>query len=139
MAKHYISNSTDSPRMFKSNLLEPLSKVNYTVPLYIFVPIIAFCIYHDFANLGVQLLAFIGYFIIGLFIWTFTEYIMHRFVFHFKPHGKIMERIHFVFHGVHHDYPRDAKRLVLPASVSIPLATIFYFLFKMIFPVVALY
>ena len=33
-------------------------------------------------------------------------------------------------HGVHHDYPNDSKRLVLPPSVSIPLAVLFYFLFN---------
>lgn len=125
--------------MFKSNMLEPLSKVHYTVPLYIFIPIIAYCIYRDFAILHVDVFHFIAYLVAGLFIWTFTEYLMHRFVFHFTPHGPVMERIHFVFHGVHHDYPRDSKRLVLPPSVSLPLATIFYFLFKLIFPEVALY
>jgi sterol desaturase/sphingolipid hydroxylase (fatty acid hydroxylase superfamily) len=37
-----------------------------------------------------------------------------------------------MFHGVHHDYPNDTKRLVMPPSVSIPLATGFFFLFKVI-------
>ena len=43
------------------------------------------------------------------------------------------KRLHFVVHGVHHDYPNDASRLVLPPSVSIPLAFIFYGLFLAIF------
>jgi sterol desaturase/sphingolipid hydroxylase (fatty acid hydroxylase superfamily) len=34
-----------------------------------------------------------------------------------------------MFHGVHHDYPNDPLRLVMVPSVSIPLATLFYFLF----------
>ncbi|MGA7837552.1 MAG: sterol desaturase family protein, partial [Ignavibacteriaceae bacterium] len=34
---------------------------------------------------------------------------------------------------VHHDYPSDSKRLVMPPSVSIPLALLFYFLFESIF------
>jgi sterol desaturase/sphingolipid hydroxylase (fatty acid hydroxylase superfamily) len=38
-------------------------------------------------------------------------------------------RIHFIFHGVHHDYPNDAKRLVMPPSASIPLALVFYLLY----------
>lgn len=139
MPKHYISNSTDSPRLFKSNLLEPFSKVHFTVPLYVFVPIIALCIYHDFAHLGNGIGSFALFFVVGLFVWTFTEYFLHRFVFHFTPHGRFQERIHFVFHGVHHDYPRDRKRLVMPPSVSIPLATLFFFLFKLIFPATALY
>ncbi len=134
MKKKYISNSQESARMFKSDLLESLSKVHFTVPLFIFIPVIAFCIYKSFV-LSLGLVAFFGLFILGLFIWTLVEYIMHRFVFHYVPADKPWAmRLHFIFHGVHHDYPSDAKRLVLPPSVSIPLATGFYLLFNAILP-----
>jgi sterol desaturase/sphingolipid hydroxylase (fatty acid hydroxylase superfamily) len=55
---------------------------------------------------------------------------MHRWVFHYIPKSKWGLRLHFIFHGVHHDYPNDRLRLVLPPSVSIPLAVGFYFLFR---------
>jgi sterol desaturase/sphingolipid hydroxylase (fatty acid hydroxylase superfamily) len=130
VAKKYVSNSTESTRMFKSDLLEALSKVHYTVPLFIFVPVVCFFSYKAIFAGGIPLIYFLAFFCEGVFIWTFTEYLMHRFVFHFKPRGKWMERIHFIFHGVHHAYPNDEKRLVMPPSVSIPLATGFYFLFS---------
>jgi len=134
MKKKYVSNSQESVRMFKSDFLEVLSKVHWTVPLYIFIPVIGFCVVKDF-EYPIGLLKFIELFSLGLFIWTIVEYIMHRFVFHYAPADKPWaQRIHFIFHGVHHDYPSDAKRLVLPPSVSIPLALIFYFLFKAILP-----
>jgi len=102
--------------------------------LFIFIPVIAFCIYKD-VEIGMGLMTFCGLFILGLFVWTFTEYVMHRYVFHYMPEDKPWaQRIHFIFHGVHHDYPSDAKGLVLPPSVSIPLATGFYFLFNAILP-----
>jgi 4-hydroxysphinganine ceramide fatty acyl 2-hydroxylase len=134
MKKKYVSNSQESVRMFKSDFLETLSKVHFTVPLYIFIPVIGFCIYkYTQASLGAFL--FIELFISGLLVWTLVEYIMHRFVFHYEPADKPWaQRMHFVFHGVHHDYPSDAKRLVLPPSMSIPLATGFYFLFNAILP-----
>jgi 4-hydroxysphinganine ceramide fatty acyl 2-hydroxylase len=134
MKKNYISNSQESVRMFKSDLLEGLSKVHFTVPLFIFIPVIGFCTYKSF-ELGLGFISFAEFFILGLFIWTLVEYIMHRFVFHYMPPDKPWAmRMHFIFHGVHHDYPSDAKRLVLPPSLSIPLATGFYFLFKAILP-----
>jgi len=134
MKKNYVSNSQESVRMFKSNLLEGLSKVHWTVPLYIFIPVIGFCIYKDIDN-AIGMITFVELFALGLFVWTFTEYIMHRFVFHYAPPDKPWaQRVHFIFHGVHHDYPSDAKRLVLPPSVSIPLALLFYFLFNAILP-----
>lgn len=128
MRKNYISNSEESIRMFKSELMENLSKVHFAVPLFIFVPAIFIFIYKAFTA-GVSLLNFGLYFVIGLAVWTITEYVMHRFIFHYHPTSEFGKKIHFIFHGVHHDYPRDKKRLVLPPSVSIPLATAFYFLF----------
>lgn len=129
MKKNYISNAETSIRMFRSNLMESLSKVHFTVPLIIFVPVITYFTYKAFHE-GVSLLQFGLFFLIGLGVWTITEYIMHRFVFHYQPKSAFGQRMHFIFHGVHHDYPRDKKRLVLPPSVSIPLATGFYLLFN---------
>ncbi|GAA4333298.1 hypothetical protein GCM10023149_39980 [Mucilaginibacter gynuensis] len=132
--KNFVSNSQESVRMFKNDFLESLSKVHYTVPLYVYVPVILYCSYLALFedNIGVGL--FFGLVLGGLFVWTFVEYILHRFVFHFVPKAGWALRLHFIFHGVHHDYPSDAKRLVMPPSASIPLATGFYFLFKWLLP-----
>jgi sterol desaturase/sphingolipid hydroxylase (fatty acid hydroxylase superfamily) len=132
MAKHYVSNKDETARMFKSDLLEAFSKVHWTVPLWVFIPIISFFFYRAFFTFGMSLTSIAGYFILGLFIWTITEYLLHRFVFHFPAKTEFGKRIHFIFHGVHHDYPNDTKRLVMPPSVSLPLATLFYFLFLFI-------
>ena len=126
--KNYISNSEDSIKMFRSDFLEKFSKVHFSVPLFIFIPTILFFIYKAFAA-GIGFISFGLFFIIGLAVWTSTEYIMHRFIFHYHPTSEFGKKIHFIFHGVHHDYPRDKLRLVLPPSISIPLATAFYFLF----------
>lgn len=37
----------------------------------------------------------------------------------------------FTFHGVHHDYPNDSFRLVMPPVVSIPLYVVMYMLLKL--------
>src|SRR4051812_23679808 len=111
MKKNYVSNSQESVRMFKSDLLESLSKVHFTVPLFIFIPVIFFFTYKAF-EVSIGVIHYIELFFLGLFIWTLVEYIMHRFVFHYMPPDKPWAmRMHFIFHGVHHDYPSDAKRL----------------------------
>ena len=53
-------------------------------------------------------------------------------VFHFEPEGGIGARLHWIIHGVHHDHPNDPMRLVMPPSVSIPLALVFYLLFYLV-------
>jgi len=138
MKKNYVSNSEESIKLFKNNWMDYLSKVHYTVPLYIFIPAIFFFIYRSFSN-GISGLSFILYFAIGLIVWTITEYFLHRFVFHYHPTSEFGKKIHFIFHGVHHDYPRDKKRLVMPPSASIPLATLFYLLFSLFLGQTALF
>ena len=134
MKKNFISNSPESIRMFKSDFLESLSKVPYFVPLIVYIPLIAFLIWKAFVMVQMNTFTFVSWFLAGLFIWTFTEYFLHRFVFHFEPSFPWGKQIHFIFHGVHHDYPNDANRLVMPPSASIPLALGFYFLFDWLLP-----
>jgi sterol desaturase/sphingolipid hydroxylase (fatty acid hydroxylase superfamily) len=120
--------------MFKSDLLEPFSKVHFSVPLFIFIPVISYFLWNAFFSENFSLLTFILSSGSGLLVWTATEYVMHRFVFHYVPDSKWGKRLHFIFHGVHHDFPNDRLRLVLPPSVSIPLALGFYFLFRSVLP-----
>ena len=138
MKKNYVSNSEVSVRMFKISIFESLSKVHFSVPLFIFIPVILFFAYRSFAN-GIGILGFLFYFAIGHAVWTNTENLLHRFIFHYQPTSEIGKRLHFIFHGVHHDYPRDKKRLVMPPSASIPLASLFYFLFSLFFLPAQLY
>jgi 4-hydroxysphinganine ceramide fatty acyl 2-hydroxylase len=134
MKKNFVSNSSESVRMFKNNFLESLSKVSFYIPLVVYVPVILYLGWYSLFRLQLDVLSFIGYLLLGLFVWSFTEYILHRFVFHYYPEAAWLRRIHFIFHGVHHDYPNDAKRLVMPPSASIPLALGFYFLFEYLLP-----
>lgn len=138
MAKNFISNSETSTRMFKYGWMEALSKVHFSVPLIIYIPVIGFLCFKAISN-GIAALAFSGYFIAGFLVWTITEYLLHRYIFHYVPTSKIGLRLHFIFHGVHHDYPKDKLRLVMPPSASIPLALLFYFLFSLVLHGAALY
>lgn len=128
--KLYVSNSTESSRMFKNDFLESLTKVHFTVPLIFWIPVIIYFVWKASAQGEMASLDIFLYFIFGLAFWTFAEYVLHRWVFHFEPKSAWGKRIHFIFHGVHHDYPKDRLRLVMPLSASIPMATIIYFLFS---------
>ncbi len=132
MAKNYVSNKDETVRMFKSDFLEAFSRVHYTVPLYIYIPVIFYLGYRSIAVYEFQFLTILSMILVGIFAWTLTEYTLHRFVFHYEPKSDLGKRLHFIMHGVHHDYPNDSKRLVMPPSVSIPLAVLFYILFSAI-------
>lgn len=131
MAKNFISNKDECVKMFSNPILESLTRVHFTIPLFIFVPVIFYLVYKSVFVFHLTVFAILGFVLLGLGVWTLTEYILHRFVFHWMPPGKFGERIHFIIHGVHHDYPSDSKRLVMVPTVSIPLAALFYFLFSL--------
>jgi dihydroceramide fatty acyl 2-hydroxylase len=120
-----------SPTMFDIRWLDKLSRVHWTVPLIIFLPTITAMLVLGFVhNVGVWALAWIAG---GYVIWTLTEYWLHRVVFHFEPDHGIGARLHWIIHGVHHDHPNDPLRLVMPPSVSVPLAALFVYCFYLIF------
>lgn len=116
--------------MFEADWMDFFSRIDWKVPLFIYVPIILYFLYQSAVT--VNLLYILPLIVLGIMVWTFTEYNLHRFVFHWCPPGEIGKRIHFMFHGVHHDYPRDSKRLVMVPVVSLPLAVLFYFTFRFI-------
>ena len=113
-----------SPPMFESRLLDACSRVHPLVPVILFAPVIAilFVLGVDRVGTGRAVLLAVG----GYLLWTLTEYWMHRIVFHFEPEDGIGARLHWIIHGVHHDHPNDPMRLVMPPSVSVPLALVFY-------------
>ena len=132
MSKKFVSNEDQTIRMFDSDILEFFSKVHFTVPLYIYLPVIGYNLFLSIYTYSLPAIDIFSYIIIGIAVWTFAEYMLHRFVFHFKAKSNFGKKLHFIFHGVHHDYPSDSRRLVMPPSVSIPLAVLFYYLFKLI-------
>ncbi|MGI8573667.1 MAG: sterol desaturase family protein [Solirubrobacteraceae bacterium] len=112
-----------SPRMFESEVLARFSRVHPAVPPVLFGPVIALALAEGFVHgAGWSTPAWLAG---GYLFWTLTEYWLHRIVFHFEPERGIGAKLHWIIHGVHHDHPNDPMRLVMPPSVSVPLAALF--------------
>ena len=132
MAKNFVSNKDETVRMFDSEFLEMFSRVHFSVPLFIYLPVAFYFLYRSIFLYELSAVTILSLFILGLAVWTLTEYTLHRFIFHFEFKSEFGKQIHFIFHGVHHDYPNDSRRLVMPPSVSVPLAILFYVIFILI-------
>ncbi len=130
MKTNFKSVKKETPKLFENKFLDALSRVHPITPLVIFLPIIGYLIYKTYLT-NITLSAGILLFLLGGFIWTINEYLLHRFVFHFITPNPLVQKMHFILHGVHHDYPNDPKRLVMPPSASIPLAILFYFFYSL--------
>ncbi len=123
-----------SIRLFKNPFLESLSHVHPIVPLLVWGPFIAY-LFHQAVNVNQQGFSdFLLFSLIGLVAWTFTEYTLHRFVFHFNAQSKIGKRFVFLFHGLHHDDPQDPTRLVMPPVPAILIVALLWQLFALIVP-----
>jgi 4-hydroxysphinganine ceramide fatty acyl 2-hydroxylase len=129
----YVSNKNETVRMFESDFMELFSRVHPVTPLVLYLPVVGYMLYISLERQNLPILAIAGLFLLGILLWTLLEYLIHRYVFHYEPKTRLGKRLHYIIHGVHHDYPNDARRLVMPPSVSIPLAFLFYGLFVLIF------
>ena len=113
-----------SPRMFENPLFEKFSRVHPATPIVLYSPLALFMLWMALKKTPAHIIPFL--FVGGVLTWTFLEYLIHRFAFHFEPRSAIGRKIHFIVHGVHHMYPWDYSRLVMPPAVSITLAVIFW-------------
>lgn len=116
-------------QLFKNQYLEYLTKTHPLIIWGIYTPVIVYMCYYSYTELSFSGLKVLGVFLSGMFFWTFTEYIMHRFVFHSHPTSERGKRIAYVMHGNHHEFPRDKERLFMPAVPSVLLASIFFSVF----------
>lgn len=130
--RHYKGG--DSAPLF-GNFLEPLSKTAWWVVPMVWLPPVSYGTYLGYQNLGGTGTA-VAYWLTGLAIWTFVEYLLHRFLFHLDewlPDNRVGITLHFLLHGIHHYLPMDKYRLVMPPTLFVVLATPFWKLAHTVF------
>ena len=117
--------------MFEHDWLERLSWVNPVWLPFVFVPPAGLLVWSGTAqHLSATVM---GMLVLGGFMcWTLMEYLVHRFVFHFQPQGPASLAVAYLLHGVHHAFPDDNRRWVIPLAVSIPTAIALYALCRLV-------
>jgi sterol desaturase/sphingolipid hydroxylase (fatty acid hydroxylase superfamily) len=133
-ARLEIDHSDEPVRLFQSDFLEFFTHISPIVVLIIWVPVAVFFLGRAVLTLpvGTSWVWIPVAMVIGVFIWTLTEYLVHRFIFHYHARTLGLQKIFFLFHGVHHYQPQCKTRLVMPPAVSIPMAVLFYGIFYLI-------
>lgn len=137
MGSMFISNKDETVRLFKNPVLEYFSHIHPATPLVVFLPAAGIALYGSILGGGIAVAigfwSSVAVFAAGIVAWTLVEYVIHRWAFHLEPTTEIGKRVHFLVHGIHHDYPRDSSRLVMPLLVSVPLGFAFYLMFAALF------
>ncbi len=124
----------DSIKIFENPVLEACTHVHPIIPLILWVPVAIYWGISGQTTYSLSLGEMLSWYAIGLLVWTFTEYILHRYMFHFPAKGPLGKRFVFLFHGLHHDDPNDPTRLVMPPVPAIIIMALLYGLFSLMVP-----
>ena len=91
-----------------------------------------FTLYMLYQSRALPALSIAAWAVLGVFSWTLLEYLLHRWVFHFKPSpgSEVQREASWLIHGIHHEYPWDRDRLVMPPTVTAIIAVAVWFGFK---------
>ena len=125
-------------KIFNNQYLEYLTKTHPLVIWMMYLPVLLLFPYYALKYLSIGKSAVTTFFFLGVLFWTFTEYVLHRFVFHFHPKTVLGKKINYILHGNHHEYPRDRERLFMPPIPSIIIASLFFFVFYFMLDVYAI-
>ncbi|KAM6250755.1 fatty acid 2-hydroxylase isoform X3 [Aptenodytes patagonicus] len=128
----WVHQPVDRPiRLFHSDFLESLSKTAWYVVFMVWAPVVLYLSWVSYTSLAqgntrlfssftteysipVHKYYFPFIFLLGMFLWSLLEYLIHRFVFHMKPPASnyYLITLHFLLHGQHH-------KLLLPEVLGL--------------------
>ena len=111
------------PRLFEQDLLEAVTCAHPALLAAIYIPA-SLCSLWLARRAGLPAPVVIGCAGGGLLVWTLLEYLFHRFSFHFTPRSRVGVIFAYLIHGVHHAFPDDNRRWVMPPIVTVPIAAL---------------
>jgi sterol desaturase/sphingolipid hydroxylase (fatty acid hydroxylase superfamily) len=121
-----------SKKLFRNPVLEKLSRTHISVPLSIFLLFSLALLYWSVTHTSLTPLQTIGMFFLGVVMFTWVEYNVHRFLFHMPTYTQARAKVQYIMHGVHHEFPKDKDRLAMPPLVSVTIATVLLLFFRLL-------
>lgn len=104
--------------IFENTFLEPLTKAPAYASAATYITVALLFLYVGYESLLVESIwRAAGIFVGAMFFWTLFEYFAHRYLFHideYFPNSKVAASFAYTIHGIHHEYPRDKERLIMP-------------------------
>jgi sterol desaturase/sphingolipid hydroxylase (fatty acid hydroxylase superfamily) len=119
-------------QLFSNPILERLTRAHIAIPVSIFVTFSIALLYWSITQTNLSPWFSASMFSLGLLLFTWVEYMTHRYVFHMKTYTQAREKIQYLIHGVHHEFPKDKDRLAMPPLLSVTIATILLLVLKVL-------
>ncbi len=121
-----------SGQIFNSPILEKFTRTHISVPIALLIAYAAVLFYCSIANADFTWYVSALLFIVGLFTYTWVEYLTHRYLFHMATYTRLRKNFQYMMHGVHHEYPKDKDRLAMPPILSITISTLLLILLRLV-------
>jgi len=119
------------PQMFNHPFLEWFTGTRPRTLVLIYLPVSAYFVWAGVVA-GWSPLVSSLFFGGGVVLWTAMEYLLHRFVFHLTPRGRLGVLFAYLIHGVHHAFPEDRRRWLMPPIVTVPVAAFLFFVLRLL-------
>ncbi len=119
-------------QLFKNPILEALTRTHISVPLAVFAIYSTGLLYWSITHTDLSAGMTVAMFFLGLFAFTWVEYMVHRYIFHISATTQRRANFQYTMHGVHHEFPKDKSRLAMPPLLSITVTTILLLLFRLV-------
>lgn len=98
-------------------------------PLYLFTAV-ALCLVFLAAPQGLpapNIFLMLGF---GLLSWSFIEYVLHRFVFHYDAQSRLGRKLLYQVHLSHHENPAAKNGIFASLYLSVPVASAYWLLVR---------
>ncbi len=128
--EHLMPRSSGTDELFRDSWMEKLTRTHISVPVTMHMLIVIIVSWFAVGRVG--WMAYLLLFAAGWLTWTFTEYWVHRYVYHVKTDKPWLLKIQHLGHGIHHQYPKDPTRLAMPPVPALILISLFYLIFWLI-------
>lgn len=129
---HLKPMKVESARLYKNIFIEKIMRSPFWIPQYMWILISAGFIWYSFFKTSMSAAQILITGFIGFFVWTFMEYIVHRFLYHTEVDSESFANFQMDAHGNHHLYPKDAERLAMPPIPGLIVAALLFGLFYIV-------
>ena len=130
--KEFKINNKGSAQLFTNSFLERLSRTCFAIPVVFYFLVSTFFLVYAGLNYNFKIAEYFLLFTGGCFLFTLIEYFVHRYIFHFAAKTEQQEKFQYNIHGVHHEFPKDKSRLVMPPVISVFISAMFLFIFRLL-------
>lgn len=121
--------------IFENSILEPLTKappyISATIYTLTVIALLLVAVNMQVVPFWTGVLIYVG----AIFFWTFFEYFAHRYLFHideYFPESAFAQKMAYTFHGIHHEYPRDTERIIMPPVPGLLIIGMLYGFFLLV-------